>query len=176
MRRSTTCETGRPGGRGGFAEAGLLAGALVYFGAQLAHTWRDRNRWPLCSYNMFNRCLPARLAQPRVALHDGSGTGPLQPVYGMMPLEFFRVVRIFAEMFLGNDDEAVQQRFAARVVDRLNREPWEAFDEVRRSYRPRSGQITGFDLYEVWIDMADFDPAEGGPLHDTKLLFSYRSR
>lgn len=157
------------------AESGLLAGVTGYLAAQMVCTWRDRNRWPLCSYNMFNRRLPARLAQPRVVLYDGSGAGPAQPVYGMMPLEFFRVVQIFGEVFLANDDDALKDRFAARVIGRLNTSPWRGFDEVRASYRPRSGRFTGFDLLEVWIDTADFDPRAGEPLYDTRLLYSYRS-
>jgi hypothetical protein len=157
------------------AETGLLAGAVGYVAAQLVCTWRDQNRWPLCSYNMFNRRLPDRLAQPRVVLHDGVNEYPAEPVYGMMPLEFFRVVRIFAEVFLVNEDDAIKDRFAARVIDRLNTSPWDGFDEVRPSFRPRSGRFTGFDLYEVWIHTDDFDPRKGEPLHDTKLLYSYRS-
>jgi hypothetical protein len=124
---------------------------------------------------MFNRDFPERLPQPRVRLQDGDGPTVLLPVYGMMPLEFFRVVPIFGAIFLDNADEGVKARFARRVLDRMNDHPWRAFDEVRASYRPRSGRFTGLDVYEVWADLAEFDSRADGPWQDERLLYSYRS-
>jgi hypothetical protein len=155
----------------------LITAGLGYFAAQLYHTWVDRNRWPLCSYNMFNRCLPEQLAQPRITLYDSIGEHPMLPVYGTLPLEFFRVVRIFAKVYLTDTSDDLRNRFAERVIDRLNREPWDAFDEVHASFRPRGDTgFTGFDLYEVWIDTRDFDPRADAPLHRPRLLYSYRRK
>jgi hypothetical protein len=152
----------------------MLLGAAGLFARQLACTWTDRNSWPFCSYNMFNRVLPERIAQPRVVLVDDAGpTGPM-PVYGLLPLEFFRVMSVSSAVYLGGTDAATRDRFTERMLDRLNDHPWRAFDEVRASVRPRSGRFTGLDLYEVWIDLSDYDPEADRPVHDQRLLYSYR--
>ncbi|MFI7210900.1 hypothetical protein [Micromonospora maritima] len=157
------------------SEALLVTAGAGYLGAQLWHTWKDRNRWPLCSYNMFNRTLPSRFPQPRVTLHDPAGSQELLPVYGLLPLEFFRVVSIMAEVFLVNQDEAIKHRFAERVLRRLNTRPWAAFDEVHASHRPLGpAGFHGLDLYAVTLDLDDYDPRVDRPLHQPELLFSYR--
>ncbi|WP_188188817.1 hypothetical protein [Nonomuraea sp. SYSU D8015] len=152
----------------------LIGAGVTFFAVQAAHTWTDRNRWPLCSYNMFNRCLPERFAQPRVTLYDEFRSYPMLPVYGLLPLEFFRVVAICGAVYLGDDDD-LKDQFTASVLKGLNDAPWQAFDEVKASYRAESPRgFTGMDVFETWIDLADYDPRAGGPLHDTKLLYSCR--
>ncbi|EMD21776.1 hypothetical protein [Amycolatopsis azurea] len=58
-----------------------LAAAASYFCVQLAHTLRDRNRWPFCAYNMFNYHVPDRCEQLRVVFYDSGGrtAGPTDP-------------------------------------------------------------------------------------------------
>jgi hypothetical protein len=156
------------------AEIAVLAGAAGLLARQFACTWTDRNSWPFCSYNMFNRVLPERIGQPRVILTDGAGpTRPL-PVYGLLPLEFFRVMSVTGAVYLGDTDTAARDAFTERMLDRLSDHPWRAFDEVRASIRPRAGRFTGLDLYEAWIDLSDYDPDADQPLHDLRLLYSYR--
>jgi hypothetical protein len=153
----------------------LHIGGIAFFAAQIASTLTDRSRWPFCAYNMFNRCLPESIEQPRVTLHDDQRSYPMLPVYGLMPLEFFRTASICGAVYLENEDEALKDRFTERILRRLNEDPWGSFDEVKASYRPESpAGFTGLDLFEVRIDLADFDPRQGGPLHDAKLLYSYR--
>lgn len=154
-------------------ESLLGIGWAGLFAAQLVHTWRNENRWPLCSYNMFNRTLPERFPQPRVTLHDDSGMRELLPVYGLLPVEFFRAVAICGAVYLENEDDQIKRRFSAAVVDRLNEHPWADFDEVRASHRP-CGQFHGLDFYVVWMDLSDYDPDGDAPLHDAQLVYSYR--
>lgn len=153
----------------------LGAATGAYLLAQFAHTWRRRNRWPLCSYDMFSYPLASRFPQPRVQLCDDEGSTPLMPVYGLLPVEFFRAVAIIDDVFYECRDEALKERFAETMVHRLNTRPWRAFDEVRASIRPRSPRgWTGFRLVDVTIDLADYRPGEDQPLHEVQPFFSYR--
>jgi hypothetical protein len=150
--------------------------ALLGFGAfvtvQLTLTALDRNVWPFCSYNLFNRVLPHRIPQPRVRLLEGDHASKLLPVHGMMPLEFFRVVRIFGMIYRDSSDEELKRRFSERLLRRLNTEPWGAFDEVKASYRPSTPDgFSGFEVHEVQIDVRDYDVDRDGPLHGRRVLY-----
>ncbi|MFH0244581.1 hypothetical protein ACGRHY_19700 [Streptomyces sp. HK10] len=152
--------------------AQLAAVALAGLTAvQFAHTVRDRNRWPVCSNNMFNQVLPERLPQLRVRLRDGERWGGLRPVYGLLPLEFFRVVDICVNVLVENEDREVRDRFCRRVVERLNSRPWRAFDEVHASERPIDPRgFTGLEMLVVSVDIADYSRADDAPLHEQRTL------
>lgn len=153
----------------------LTAATCAYLLAQIGHTWRRRNRWPLCSYDMFSYPLAARFPQPRVQLCDDEGSTALMPVYGLLPVEFFRAVAIIDDVFYECQDASLKERFAESIVHRLNTRPWRAFDEVRASVRPRTARgWTGFRLVDVMIDLDDYRPPDDQPLHEVQSFFSYR--
>ncbi|GAA3836819.1 hypothetical protein GCM10022226_68440 [Sphaerisporangium flaviroseum] len=149
--------------------AAILGAVLV---GQFFHTVVDRNRWPFCSNNMFNRTLPRRFPQLRIRLRDGDEWTGLRQVYGLMPLEFFRVVDIFAVILLENQDEELKDRFCRTILRRLNTRPWAAFDEVGRSERPTHPRgFTGLEVLMVTVDVADYRMADDGPLYDHQVLY-----
>lgn len=151
----------------------LLAGLTA---VQFAHTVRDRNRWPICSANMFNRPLPQRVEQLRVRLKDGAEWTEPRSVYGLLPLEFFRVVDICVAVLIDNEDLEVRDRFCRRVVDRLNSRPWKAFDEISASERPTDPSgFCGLELLSVSVDLADYTRATDSPLHDLEVLHRWES-
>lgn len=153
---------------------GLAVAVGVFVAAQLRHTIKDSNRWPLCSYNMFNRTLPARVSLLKVRLLDGSGTEPLQDTWGVLPLEFFRTQALLYEVMTQADD-GTRARFSRALVDQLNDRPWRGFDEVRRSCRPCPGRrFTGFDLLLAEIDPRSYDGGRGGPLLSLEPVYSWR--
>lgn len=150
------------------AAAALFAGLLS---VQVWHTVRDRNRWPICSNNMFNRVLPERIPQLRVRLRDGDVWTDPRSVYGLLPLEFFRVVDILDAVLVDNKDHVVRDRFCARVIDRLNTRPWNSFDEVHASERPTSSRgFTGIEILLVIVDVSDYSSTVDGPFHGCRVL------
>ncbi|QMU75411.1 hypothetical protein GXW83_06260 [Streptacidiphilus sp. PB12-B1b] len=158
--------------------APLLAAAVLggLTAAQFVHTVRDRNRWPICSNNMFNRVMPDRLPQLRVRLRDGDRWTEPRSVYGLLPLEFFRVVDICAAVLLENEDTEVRDRFCRRVVQRLNARPWKGFDEVAGSERPTSARgFTGLEMLLVTVDLADYSRSTDSPLHDRQVLHRWET-
>lgn len=153
--------------------ATALAGLTA---AQFVHTVRDHNRWPICSNNMFNRVLPERIPQLRVRLRDGVRWTEPRQVYGLLPLEFFRVVDICAAVLLENEDREVRDRFCRRVVERLNSHPWRGFDEIARAERPTAPEgFTGLELLLVTVDTADYSRATDSPLHDQQVLHRWEA-
>ncbi|MFE5732533.1 hypothetical protein ACFQ7A_16705 [Streptomyces sp. NPDC056528] len=156
----------------------LLGGALLagLTAAQFLHTVRDRNRWPICSNNMFNRPLPRHVEQLRVRLKDGDRWTQPRSVYGLMPLEFFRVVDICVAVLIDNEDRDVRDRFCRRVVERLNAHPWKAFDEVSASERPEDPRgFTGLELLSVSVDLQDYCRATDSPLYDVDVLHRWET-
>lgn len=155
-----------------------LAAGLALVGVQLHHTLTDRSAWPFCSYNMFNRPTPRRMRHMRIVLLDEHGyrTEP-QRVWGMLPMEHFRVASTFMEIYLDPETpDAVRERYSGLLVNRLNERPWKAFDQVKAPPRNLIGaRWTGFDLYRVLIDLDDYDADRDRPHHDTELLYRFRS-
>jgi hypothetical protein len=144
------------------ASRALIAGAVALISAQFWHTLRDRNRWPLCSYNLFNYYIPDRYPQVRVRLvtDRGSVVGPTDP-WGVLPLEFFRVVSVIERVFLVCEDREVKDRFCRRVLRRLDASPWSGWDEIKGSYRPPPGErFVAMDLYLVEVDFDRCDPRD----------------
>ena len=128
---------------------GLLAAA------QLAHTLRNTNRWPFVAQNMFSHAAPPVMARIMVELHDSLGGKQLVFPYSVLPVEFFRAQRLLLEVYQEGNDAERQERFTIALLDRLNRSPWQAFDEVEAAARPPPGaRFVGFDLvpYEYALD------------------------
>ncbi|MEW2577311.1 hypothetical protein [Streptomyces syringium] len=150
----------------------ILGTATAYLGAQLWHTVRDRNRWPFCAYNMFNYRVPEAWEQLRIVLHDDRGrtTGPLDP-WGLLPVEFFRVVSILESVLITNQDEPLKEEFCVRTLNRLNTAPWPDFDEVRASVALPDGRpFVALEVYLVEVDAVRCDPRDRASVLSARLL------
>ncbi|MFF1447843.1 hypothetical protein ACFVYF_06770 [Streptomyces sp. NPDC058274] len=137
-----------------FRSRAVISGAAGYLAVQFWHTFRNRNTWPFCAYNMFNYDLPDRWHQFRVVLHDADGNamGPTDP-WCLLPVEFFRVVSILNKMFFGSADETLRSTFCERTLHLINESPWEDFDEVRASpVSPSAAPFVALDVYLVEVD------------------------
>lgn len=123
--------------------AAIVAGGLLYLGAQVAHTLRNTNNWPWCAYNMFSYHSGDRAYQARVRLLTDCGTaiGPTDP-WGLLPLEFFRVVSLIDDIFIEHPEDNRQESFCRSALDLLNSSSWRNFDERRASFTPRGGRIS----------------------------------
>ncbi len=144
--------------------AAVGAAGLGYLAAHALATVRDTRRWPVSPYNMFNRTLPERFPQPRCTLLDGDRWTSLLPVYGLMPLDFFRTVGIMRSVYLECRDPDVQAEFTRLLLAELNERPWRAFDEIRAPHRPSGPEgFRDLQVWEVWIELtatgAGSDPA-----------------
>ncbi|MEU1308346.1 hypothetical protein ABZ419_05530 [Streptomyces cinnamoneus] len=150
----------------------ILGTATAYLGAQLWHTVRDRNRWPFCAYNMFNYRVPETWEQLRIVLYDDRGrtTGPQDP-WGLLPVEFFRVVSILESVLIGNQDEKLKEEFCERTLHRLNTARWPDFDEVRASAALPDGRpFAALEVYLVEVDAVRCDPRDRASVLSAGLL------
>ncbi|MEV5882444.1 hypothetical protein AB0L74_06935 [Streptomyces sp. NPDC052020] len=128
--------------------------AAGYLAVQFWHTFRDRNTWPFCAYNMFNYDLPERRHQMRIVLHDADGgvVGPTDP-WCLLPVEFFRVISILNKLFFVTEDRELRTRFCERTLALINETPWDDFDEVRAAPRsPTAAPFQALDFYLVEVD------------------------
>lgn len=134
----------------------VTVAAVVGFTAQGWHTVLGRNRWPLCTYDLFAYHLPEQMPQARVRLTTAAGSvvGPADP-WGLLPLEFFRVVSILERVFFTNDDSAVRDDWCCAVLNGLNAAPWKAHDEVRAALAPPlSERFVALEVFLVHVDFA----------------------
>ncbi|MFF4704390.1 hypothetical protein ACWC4D_09980 [Streptomyces sp. NPDC001288] len=132
----------------------VLTAAAGYLAVQFWHTFRNRNTWPFCAYNMFNYDLPDRWHQMRVVLHDADGgaVGPTDP-WCLLPVEFFRVISILNKVFFVSQDQELRTRFCERTLELINEAPWDDFDEVRASPQsPTASPFRAVDFYLVEVD------------------------
>ncbi|MER7916499.1 MULTISPECIES: hypothetical protein [unclassified Streptomyces] len=132
----------------------VLTAAAGYLAVQFWHTFRNRNTWPFCAYNMFDYDLPDRWHQLRIVFHDAHGgcVGPTDP-WCLLPVEFFRVISILNKVLFVSEDEELRTRFCERTLHLINETPWDDFDEVRAS--PVSASAAPFqalDFYLVEVD------------------------
>jgi len=172
----------------------VIAGsAAFYLALQLWHAIKDVNRWPICTYNLFNYHLDDTFPQARVRLitDRGNVVGPTDP-WGLLPLDFFRVVSVLERMFFaepetvdgrdaGPDPDGaarvrneLRDRWCATVLRGLNDVAWSAFDEVRVPLRPPAGErFTAFELYLVQVDFSRFDPNDRSQVVSANLIHRY---
>ncbi|MFI6764189.1 hypothetical protein [Streptomyces sp. NPDC050355] len=154
-----------------FRSRAVLTGAAGYLAVQFWHTFRNRNSWPFCAYNMFNYDLPEKWQQFRIVLHDADGhtTGPTDP-WCLLPVEFFRVVSIMNKMFFGPAGEDLRRTFCTRTLDLVNKTSWGDFDEIRASpVSPASAPFVALDVYVVEVDN-ECDAFDRSSVRTTELI------
>lgn len=135
----------------------------------------DKNRWPLCTYSLFNYRLPEKMPQFRVRLltAEGSAEGPVDP-WGLLPLDFFRVISILERIFLVNDDVAIRDQWCGIVMHQLNTAPWRGRDEVRAAIRPPvTEHFTALELYLVEVHYTLCDPHDRSSVLSAELVHRY---
>ncbi len=161
---------------GALAAVHVVAGIAVV-AVQFTATIRDRSTWPFCSYNMFNRALPNRMPNHlRIILLDDAGgrSAPLR-VWGLLPLEHFRVASTFLTVYLAGDDEQEQRALAEQVLSLVNDAPWRSFDQRKAPPRPPAGRrFVGFELFRVALDLTTYDGRTDSPYADQELLYRYQ--
>lgn len=153
----------------------LVAGLLGHLVIQMWHTLADRNRWPFCSYNMFSFRAKDLQTHRRVRLVTDRGAvlGPMS-VWGLLPLEFFRVDTLVKKVFLQNTDPQLMDAFCADVIGRLNGRGWPAWDEVKKSPSPPPGhRVVALELYAVETDLMVDDPHDALQVRKATLVHSY---
>lgn len=153
----------------------LAIGLTGHLCLQMAHTLADRNTWPYCSYNMFSFQAKDVQGQRRVRLvtDRGAALGPAA-VWGLLPLEFFRVDRIVKKLFVEEDDHGRRDEFCAAVLERLNNRPWRRWDEVKPSLSPPPGhRIVAMELYHVEVLVGGPDPRNPRRVRNARLLHTY---
>jgi hypothetical protein len=154
----------------------LTAGCGIFLGMQLGCTLHNRNRWPFCSYNMFAYDPEETYEALRVQLIDDSGekTLVLDP-WGLLPLDFFRVISALIEIYVVGEDEERKHAFGEATLAGLNGRPWSAFDEVRPQLRPPPGRrFVGFDLLYVHVDASSCDPVDRSSCVKQSVIYTHR--
>ncbi|MFI6761058.1 hypothetical protein ACIBF5_18170 [Micromonospora sp. NPDC050417] len=139
-----------------------IGATALTLGLQMRHTVKNTNRWPWCSYNMFSYRKSHRAMQLRTRLVTASGVcvGPTDP-WGLLPLEFFRVISLLERIFFTQQDMAVREEFCRGVLARLNRAPWKGWDEVKPALLAPPGQrFAALELYLVAVDFDRCDPVD----------------
>ncbi|MFF4139491.1 hypothetical protein ACFY1B_50925 [Streptomyces mirabilis] len=154
------------------AAAAVLAGGLLYLGLQVTSTVRNTNRWPWCTYNMFSYRSRDRPLQARVRLLTDRGTavGPADP-WGLLPLEFFRVVSLIDDVFIELRERGRQEAFCRAVLDLLNRTSWSRYDERRASFAAPPGErFVAVEVFLVSVDLRICDPYDRTDVVSVELL------
>jgi hypothetical protein len=148
-------------------------GAL--FSVQLLSTFMNKNYWPFCSYNLFHYQSPQRVQEIRVRLFDDRGNStPILDTWGLLPLEYFRVISILRQIYISNKDENIKQNFSIKMLKRLNKRPWKPFDEIKSPIRSFSGRpFIGFELLLVDIDLNTYNPFDRSSYTRQQVLYRF---
>jgi hypothetical protein len=146
----------------------LLSLTALFLCVQIWHTFVDQNNWPFCSYNVFSQIRGKQSQTFKIRLYESAGETRLVDVWEVLPLEFFRAISVFREVYFGGSDEA-RRRLASFILGELNDSPWGEFDQTYASARP-AGRFVAFDFLLVDIDLADSQISLG----EESILFSYQ--
>lgn len=156
----------------------LVSSIAAALGTQARYMIKNKNRWPACTFNLFNYHLPDQMPQFRVRLitAEGSVVGPTDP-WGLLPLDFFRVVSIVEQIFYANSDPDVMDRWSAAVLRQLNTSPWRRRDEVRASLRPPgTEQFAALEVYLAQVHYTRCDPGDRCAVLSVELMHRHDPR
>lgn len=153
------------------ARARLGLALAAFFAVQLLHTVFDSNRWPFCSYNMFNRTMPLQLWTLRARLRDSGGQTQTVDAARLLPVEFFRARDMLHSVYVAGRDESLKQGLARLILARLNASPWRAFDETFASPRPSAGaSFVSLELLAWRLDLSRRRGPEPEPVEEKRLF------
>lgn len=136
--------------------------------------WVEDDDFPFCSHGLFNTLFQARTKLLRFVLHDSEGHTVVVDSGRVIPIEWYRAVGLAENVFLLDSDTRRKDQFARLLLDRLNREPWRAFDESYASIRPpRGASFVSLEVVQLEYDLTRYRSGEPLPPLGVERRFSY---
>ena len=133
-------------GLGARSKALLVAGLVLFFAIDHYHLWAAKDNFPFCSHGLFNDLFQARSSLVYFVVHDSRGNSAIVDTGRVVPVEWYRAVGLVENVFIQESDPRRKEQVARLLLDRLNAEPWPAFDETYTSIRPAVGaRMVGLD-------------------------------
>ncbi|MFE2647429.1 hypothetical protein ACFXDO_33460 [Streptomyces nigra] len=122
------------------------------------------------SYHSRDRAYQARV---RLLTDRGTEIGPTDP-WGLLPLEFFRVVSLVDDVFIEHPENNRQESFCRSALDLLNSSSWTHFDERRASFVPPAGErFVALEIYLVVVDFRHCDPQDRTQVVSVELAYRH---
>jgi hypothetical protein len=106
-----------------------LLGVSLLFLIQIGATLLNQNAWPISSFNVFSST-PKDIWVLKAVLIDGQGEETAVDPGQTLPVEFFKARSIYQRVFLSQTPQLEKDRFVARLLKRLQEQPWVGFDET----------------------------------------------
>ena len=151
----------------------LLSILILFAINQIVLTVRDKDVWPFSSYTVFESVEPEQIKLARILLTENNGTTQNEKLSAMLPLEYFRVTRLFSLVYLSSNQE-LKERFSQLVLNRINSNPWRGFDEMEAAPKPVSGSgFAGFELYVDTYDLSQFTSSNEFHPYKTEKIYSF---
>lgn len=125
---------------------------FIFFFIQLFCTITNKNIYPFCSYNMFNRTFFGKYKQFEVRLINSLKNDSISvPAYKIIPIEYFRADYIMYNIYYSNDEKK-KYEFSKAILDNLKYNPWTGFDEIYGSIKYNNYTQMKVCVYEYIID------------------------
>lgn len=162
-------------GLGARAKALLVTGLILFFAIDHYHMWAARDNFPFCSHGLFNDLFQAETSLVYFVVHDSQGNSAIVDTGRVVPIEWYRAVGLVDNALIQEGDARNKQRIARLLLERLNAQPWDAFDETYGSIRPAPGaRMIGLDVVVLAFDLDRY--RHGQPLQPLRVerVFSYR--
>lgn len=127
----------------------MIAIATIVFCAHLVSAVYRHSVWPISSYDMFSRLPAKRQISMRVTLLE-PGLNDREVLPGnFVRIEFFRAPNFLMRHLLSESDNLKRQVVSEHMLENINKEPWDHFDEVLASCRPVKNGFSGFRIQLV---------------------------
>ena len=136
------------------SEVILLTAFIICALIQFLHVLVNRNRWPFVAQNMFAHRYSGFVKRLFVVLFYEDGEETMVLPGRVLPVAFFRAQRMLINMFCHGSSELAAREFSKLLLYRLNYKPWDGFDEIKPSVKPRNGsEYIGFQLCMCELDL-----------------------
>lgn len=152
----------------------LVLLVLLIFLIQLTHTVFNKVNWPFCSHNFYyHRSLKVKPIF-YVSLKDSLGHIQTVNCRATLPIEGYRCGSIYREVFEKTEDINFKNAYAELVLDRLNNQSWNFFDERFAPVKPTKGShFISLCVEKHYIDTTDFGKTKQTSLVKVEPLFVY---
>lgn len=152
----------------------LTVGLLVFFAVDNYHMWVERDNFPFCSHGLFNTLFKADSQLLRMVVHDDQGHSVTVDSGRVIPIEWYRAVGLAENVLVTESDQQRKDAFARLLLERLNGDPWHAFDETYASIRPAPGaRFIGLEVVYQSFDLARFRYGESLRPYNLEQVYSY---
>ncbi|ATB34312.1 hypothetical protein [Melittangium boletus] len=157
------------------SKALLVVGLIAFFAVDNYYMWVERDNFPFTSHGLFNVLFTARTNLLRMVVHDDQGGSVTVDSGRVIPIEWYRAVGLAENVFVLEEDSRRKEQVARLLLERVNSEPWYAFDETYSSVRPPpGGRFVGLDVVYLRFDLDQYrDGQPPKPLQEER-VFSYR--